>query len=271
MDLFVRILQTSAIAIGIPLALSLLARLFPYKPADLAELKIDFSELQIRYAKWEVAALIPFFAFSFLSGYLIFRGLVWVLHHSIPQGEGSRFLMLPDEYFFALPALFIGILVGAAPTDLLYRLLLKERYAEYTLYGNLKTGFDSWRVIKFLALTIIIPSALLTCLAMDCYAGFTDDRMITNRFWGIGENVRAYQQITRIRQVQSFKAPNGNIIERPFYVLHFNDGSTWSTKNQLYRFAEDSDLNQQKEAELIIFIAGKIGKEVEVQKFSDKD
>jgi hypothetical protein len=180
--------------------------------------------------------------------------------------------MLPDEYFFALPALFIGILVGAIPTDLLYRLLLKERYAEYTLYGNLKTGFDGWRVVKFLALAIIIPSALLACLAMDCYARFTDDRMITNRFWGIGESARAYQQITRIRQVQSFKAPNGNIIERPFYVLHFNDGSIWSTKNQFYRFAEDSDLDQQqREAELIIFIAGKIRKEVEVQEFSDED
>src|SRR5436853_5175083 len=108
-DLLWRFLEVSAIAIGVPLFLRLLAKLFPYKPPDRSEHNLSFPELKNKYAKWEIASLIPLFFFAFLSGYAIYRALIWLSHHSTPQAEVNRYLMLPDQDFFMLPALFISL------------------------------------------------------------------------------------------------------------------------------------------------------------------
>jgi hypothetical protein len=271
MDLLIRILEVSAIAIGVPLILRFFAKLFPHPPRDLSEQQFSFPELQKRYAKWELAFLIPFFSFGFLSGYLIYLGLLWILPYPVPQTGPTRYVMLPDKAFFMLPALFLGILAGGGLSDLLYRLLLGKRYAEYILYGNMKFGIDGWRVFKILALIIIIPSILLTSLAMGCYARFTDDQIITNRFWGIGEESRFYKRITRIKSVKYTHAPNGKVAENPYHVLHFDDGSIWSTRDAFYSADQDPKLSEQKEREIIKFIAGKCNKEIETYDFLEKE
>jgi hypothetical protein len=271
MDLLIRIFEATAIGIGVPLGFYLLAKLFPFKPQTLSGQEVSLDALRSKYAKWEIAALIPFFSFSGVSGYLIFQGLIRIFHHSVPQSPENRFLMLPDQYFFMLPALFAGILSGAIPTDLLYRLLLKKRYAEYALYGNLKAGFDGWKVVKFLAVLILIPSLIFSTLAMDCYARFTDDRIITNRYWGFGETTYNYNQITRIKSVRLIKAPNGNIVENPYHIVHFNNGEIWSTRNTFYRAAQEIKLSPEKEREILAFVAKNCGKEIERYDFLNKD
>lgn len=269
MDLVLRIFEATAVGIGVPLGLYLLAKLFPLKPHTLQN--VSFDVLRSKYAKWEVAALIPFFSFSAVGGYLIFQGLIGIFHHSVPQSHENRYLMLPDQYFFALPALFVGILLGAIPTDLLYRLLLKEKYAEYSLYVSLKAGFDGWKVIKFLSALILVPSLIFTALAMDCYARFTDDRIVTNRFWGLGEIAHNYNQITRIKSVRFIKAPNGAIVENNYHVVHFNDGSIWSTKNLFYRAHQEIKLSDEKEKQIFAFVTMKWGKDIERYDFLNEE
>src|SRR5262245_33987944 len=179
MDLLLRIFETSAIAIGVPLSLYLLAKLFPFKPDALPKQSLSLDVLRSKYVKWEFAALIPFFTFGGIGGYLTYQGLIWVFHHSLPQNGENRYLMLPEEVFFMLPAIFIAPFLGAIPTDLLYRLLLRKNYAEFALYGSMSSGLDSRKVFKFLSILVLIPSLIFTVLAMDCYARFTGDQIIT--------------------------------------------------------------------------------------------
>src|SRR5688572_25084552 len=134
MDLLLRTMEASGIAVGVPLFLYVLARLFPYKPSHESNPTLSLPELRKKYAKWELASLLPFFLTSFLGGYLLFLALNWVSRHSVPKSSGTRWLMLPDKHFFMLPAIFLGILAGAVVTDLLYRFLLgADRYAEFNL------------------------------------------------------------------------------------------------------------------------------------------
>ena len=49
-------------------------------------------------------------------------------------------------------ALSFGIVSSAVPLHFLYRWLLGDRYAEYTHYGNLRVGFDSWKVFRWMAI-----------------------------------------------------------------------------------------------------------------------
>lgn len=257
-------MTASAIAVGVPLFLYVLARLFPYKPSHKSTSTVSLSELREKYTKWELASVLPFFLTSFLGGYLLFAALNWTARHLTPESSGARWLMLPGQYFFMIPAIFLGLAIGGLVTDLLYRFMLgAERYAEFNLYGQLKAGFDTRRVRNFLFAILIIPSSLVTYLAMDCYAKFTDDKMIINAFWGVGESTHAYSDITRIDSIARSKAPNGDIVERPHYLIHFNDGYVWSSKNILYRIDEDPRVNSEKEKEVIQFLANKSGKQIE--------
>src|SRR5215475_5394714 len=209
MDLLMKIIEVFARGVEVPLGLSLLAKLFPFKTNASPKQSLSFDVLSSKYSKWDLAALIPFFAFSGLGGWLLFQGLIWIFHHSIPQNGENRYLMLPAEAFFMLPAIFISPFLGAIPTDLLYRLLLRKNYAEFALYGSMSSGLDSWKVFKFLSILVLVPSMTFTVLAMDCYARFTDDQIITNRYWGLGEIAHNYNQITMIRFVRFIEAPSG--------------------------------------------------------------
>jgi hypothetical protein len=79
MDLLLRIPETSAIAIGVPLGSYLLAKLFPFKPDALPKQNISIDALRRKYVKWEVAALISFFAFAGVGGYLTYQRLIFDL------------------------------------------------------------------------------------------------------------------------------------------------------------------------------------------------
>jgi hypothetical protein len=271
MDLLVIILKALAVPAGVPLVFYLLAKLFPFKPGALPKESVSLDVLRNKYSKWDRVVLIPFFAFSGLGGYLIFQGLIWIFHHSLPQNQENRYFMLPDQYFFALPALFLSILLSVFPIDLLYRLLLKENYAEYVLYGNMRFGIDGWKVIRHMSILVVVPPMICAALAIDCYARFTDDQLITNRYWGFGEIAHNYSQITRIKSVKFVENLRGEIIENPYHVVYFNDGSSWSTRNTFYSADQDLKLSDEREKQILIFVAEKCGKQIERYDFLNKD
>ena len=162
-----------------------------------------------------------------------------------------------------LPAIFLAFVPGAIITDLLYRLLLRQNYTEFTHYGNMCSGIDSRKVFVFLSLLVLIPSMIFSILAIDCYARFTNDQIITNRYWGFGETTHNYSQITRIKSVRYIESLSGKIVERPYHVVHFNDGSIWSTQNSFYSSDQDHKLSDEKEQEILDYVATKCGKEIE--------
>jgi MFS family permease len=279
MDLLLRILEGLTIGLGAPLCLHLLAKLFPYKPQVSLKETVSFDASQkLKYGCLLLASIIPFLALSFVGGFLLIRGLIWTLHQSLPNDDGNRYSMLPDHSVFLFPTVFLGLLLGGPPIDLLHRLILKEKYTEFILYGNLTLVYGNptsvlgnFRASKVLAILILVPCAIFTVLTMDCYARFTDDQIITNRFWGFGETAHNYSQVTGIKFVR-FKAPPGNDGgEAPYHVVHFNDGSIWSTKNVLYMADQKLKQSYEKEREIFAFVAEKCDKEIERYDFLNRD
>lgn len=154
--------------------------------------------------------------------------------------------------------------------DLLWRLLLKEKYVEFILYGNLANGFDTWKVTKVLAIVILIPSVIFNVLIMDSYVRFTNDQIISNRFWGFGETAHNYSQVVRIKSVR-FRGTSDAAVENPYHVVYFNDGSIWSTSNYFYRADQNLKLSAEKEKVILTFVAEKCGKQIEQYDFLNMD
>src|SRR5262249_37616652 len=145
MEWLLRIFEGLFIGVGIPLCLGLLARLFPFKPQIPTGEPLSFDELKSKYNTLMVASIIPYFMFWAAGWYPVYRILVWTLHQSLANGPENRYLMPFDQKLFLLPAIPFALCFSAIPTESLYRLKLKEKYAEYILYGNLLYGFDTWK------------------------------------------------------------------------------------------------------------------------------
>jgi hypothetical protein len=129
-----------------------------------------------------------------------------------------------------LPGFWLGFLSFFLIVDRVQRFVLgKKRYQE-----NLQRGMNRWgdyrpflyRIVAF----VTFATAIGVALCMDFYASFEEDRIVINRFWGIGEvsysysRVRAMVYITHVRNVFGtiFRLP------RPQVVLVFDDGTSWS-------------------------------------------
>src|SRR5215510_8229442 len=132
MDWLYRILVCLTVGIVSPF-FYLLARFFPIKPQIPPKDQVSFDELQSKYAKLVMILHIPYFAFSVVSVYLLYRSLIWIFHHSLPQNIENRYLMLPDLYFFGLPALFASR-IGSGASGKLRTITIRSQ--ELSLSGT---------------------------------------------------------------------------------------------------------------------------------------
>jgi hypothetical protein len=249
-------ISAAAAVFAVIVVFSLLQRWAPYKPPSESNLP-PYEELKRKFLKWEQLSLLPLFIFAGLFTIGWERLLSFFAGLSYASLGDSVFLYTPSPYYWWLPALFLGILTAAIPLTLLFKFLLGPDYGHYVLYGNLRVGFDSQKALRLMAV-IIGPVALISSLlAMNCYTKFSDGEITINRFLGVGEIIYPYSRISAIKSVRYFKAPNGDIKERPYFSIEFDDGERWTTGDGL------RDPDPETDRRLIEFVSGKRGKQLQ--------
>jgi len=70
----------------------------------------------------------------------------------------------------------------------------------------------------------------------------------------VGEISYPYSRISAIKSVRHFKAPNGDIKERPYFSIEFDDGERWTTGAGL------RDPYPETDRRLVEYVSGKCGK-----------
>ena len=239
----------------------LLRRWTPYKPPVDAYLP-PYEELIRKFLKWEQLSLLPLFIFSALLAIAWKRLLIFFAGLSYASLGDSVFLFTPSPDYWWLPSMFLGIITAIIPLTLLFKFLLGGDYDLYVVYGNLRVGFDSVRMVRLIAIIVGPVALVFSLLAMNCYTKFSEDGIAINRFLSVGEIRYSYSRISAIKSVRYFKAPNGDIKERPYFAIEFNDGENWTTGDGLRD--PDPDLDRR----LIEFVYGRSGKrplEVEME------
>jgi hypothetical protein len=56
-----------------------------------------------------------------------------------------------------------------------------------------------------------------------------------NSLIALGESVYPLAEITELRTIAGFIAPNGNHVQTPYYEIAFNDGFRWNNSQDLYQ------------------------------------
>ena len=215
-------------------------KLIPYK-ASTIECQKSLEELKREYTKWELFAILPFFvcvAALMYFWYGLFRDMADWFAHGLPP---CHYLFMPCWAFWALPALFLGIITSALPVILLYKALLRERYAEYIHYTNLKAGFDGLKVFAWISAPIVVLAVAAVVIGINTYTQFKDDAIVIKRPVAWRPVAYPYGRVAAVAEVARLVAPNGNLVDRTHYVIRFDDGTSWTSEDGMHEGEPEHD------------------------------
>ena len=230
-----------------PIIMGLLGKIKSLQPEKTTEKDLD--QLEEEYSKWNNLSLVPFFIFSFSIGFLIWYGLDNLSTYRMSLLEESVYLFPPARAAWAIPAVFMSIILSGIPLHYLYLWILgKERYSEFNQYTNLKFGIDGAKIVKYMCVVIVPACLIFTLLAMDSYIRVTKNSFIANPLLSLGAKEFSFEEIHSIVLTKSFKAPNGKIVRRPFYTIAFKNGYTYGLKSTM------SELDYKQQQEVIDYI-----------------
>ncbi len=249
-----------AAAVGVPITMRALARLFPARPAP-RETALTLDELRARYQGWELGL-----GFGALVGAIPFAFLFWLVLCALAAAHAK--LLPPAElvwsaapFLWSIPAMFLGLVVMFPVGGLLARRLLRDRYDEYLAYQQLKSGMDAAKVARILGTVVSLAAAVFVFLGLDWSVRADREALTLNTFLSIGDVRHPWADVRAIRTAPSFIAPNGNRVSRREYVVRFADGRSWSTDGEL---SDASPAEKQRLAALVAERSGVAIEEVRV-------
>jgi hypothetical protein len=213
-------------AICVPIIFALLRKSRTYKYVGESQTAKTDDEVTGRYRKWDRVARLLVILFAGILGYLFWLMLCAVETARTALLGSANFLLTPLPIFFALPALFAGILFAAIPLKfVLTKILGSEGYDRLVNYWDRRQGINSKRLFRHLVIfgiTLIVASVLL---AFQTYATASAEGLTIHPYFAIHEREYGWSDISRITFVKSFSAPNGSVRrDRPYYVVEMTDG-----------------------------------------------
>jgi hypothetical protein len=208
---------------------SILRRIFP---ALTSEEPITDEERSV-YRRWEAGAILPFFLLTALLGYAWYLGLTWAASLFNHEAHGTRFLLQALPPYWWIPAIFLGMITSMIPLDWLYRTLLRDRYRRYERYCMERVGFDPRRLYVCIVVIFFAGAAVFFLAGVTSYSRFTDAGIEIQRPFSLRSSFYEYARVRAIEYRATFRAPAGNRVQTPHYVILFDDGRSWSSRDGL--------------------------------------
>jgi hypothetical protein len=103
------------------------------------------------------------------------------------------------------------------------------RALKYESWSNAKTGFNATRLLRIFALTIGLPIAIATILALPIHTSIGETGVEIGHFAAIRPTDCSYSAVRGITVVDGLRLRDGSLEKRPAIVLDFSDGTRWSS------------------------------------------
>ncbi len=221
-------IAATSVAVAIPLAMRLLAKLFPAKPTAAAA--PSFDALAAKYRRWDGILAVMILAVAAPASFVLYRLLVWIANWCaglLPRADMVLAPITPAYWF--LPALMLGLLCGIVVALGIVRRLLGERNSEYEAYWARASKMDSVKANRVVMEVCAGLCAMLIFLGLRTYVLVSGDALIVNGYFSLGETRYHLADIRKIETAPRFIAPNGDTVARREYVVTFADGRRWTT------------------------------------------
>ncbi len=218
-----------------------------------------FDEIESSFTRIEE---IQFAIFLILSG-LFCYGFASLSRVIIELEVSSKFeyeyLIKPDFRLILLISIFIGFVYSILVVYSLTKLYLKN-WDDFLIYGMEKYYPWYWSFLKAFSKGLLVLSLLAFILALDWYTVFDQDKIIVNDYFSTESRTYSYSDIKKINEHDKRIAPNGNIADRPCFVITFLDDEIWDSSESGY---SDHEENRA----LIEFVIAKSNKELEYSEY----
>lgn len=205
-----------------------LQRFSPILPVEF-EPGLNKSELRQKYQSL-TRLLLGAFLFSWVLLTLIIH---WMLDALITW----RLSFLYDVLYIVPPDYRV-VLFNAASVSFIVCFLVFWRIAyfklltgweEYQQFINIYFRFDMVRFARYFTRVLTLFTILLTLLVFDWYTTFGDEEIKANDFVGLGTRKYEYNSIVEIKDIKKRENLLGDIVDKPFCVMTFEDHYKWKS------------------------------------------
>lgn len=164
----------------------------------------------------------------------------------VPQDAGTVHSIPMERWFWALPALFLGIVTSPIPTYILMAPFLGSRFWGFIRQQDLKYGGYARTGLIIVAACAFINIPLLYC-GWRATANFLPDRVILHHVFA-APTEHPYAAVKALEYARSYHKGWNCVIR-----LRFTDGTSWSGNNG------DEDATRHRELEILRFVSRRSG------------
>lgn len=227
----------------IPLVLSFLAFIFPYKSSQSAS-SIGYGTLKSKYSKWEHFAVFPLFGYIILFTYLLGQLALSIFNQLKVESSDVCFLLLPPSFMWYAVSCLLTFGLITVPMNITYKLILgADGYEEYLMYTNIKNGFDGMKVLRPIFFIFSIFATIGFFLLTDYSIKIFKDKIEFDDFLSLKPRSQNISSINAIHFVKMVKYKKEDA-EKPHHYIEFKDGSFWDTNDGIGAVDKETEMIQ---------------------------
>jgi hypothetical protein len=197
-----------------------------------------------------------------VAGFMIYKLLPWLLDLRLSFVTDQVIMVKHTESMSLLIAVFSGMLIAIPVSFFIAKRKLKADWPEYLAYQNLKYRFNYMKATKYTTWALTVIVAFLLVLFFGWYSAFGNQEIKINGALSLSSKIYRYSDITKAKELESLYAPNGNIVNDPHFVIEFNDGQKWNSR-------ESGFDNFDQDKQIIELIRSKTNLELIKQEFDN--
>lgn len=228
---------------GVTIVFLLFQLIFPFKIPQ----KVDLSLIEInkkKYNRLEGFTILWIFLSVGLISILIYIFGTRLTELSFPSEY--EYIVTPTGSYWFFPGLILGFGLIRVPMEFIYKLILKGEYRTYTLYTNMKHGFNGekiWRPIEFI---LTISGIIVFVLGLNWFVRFDQNQKTIeiNELFKVETVSYKINEITEIYHFNKYVTKKGKTKRIDNYSIKMKDSYEWNS--YIYGF-----FSIQKDKELI--------------------
>jgi hypothetical protein len=212
------------------LVFALARKYMPAKASRAPKQDYSLSDLELRFSgtQWIVAVSMVIVGFLFAIGA---HAAIVGLNRAIAAADGpARIYLWPQS---AIWWFFPGIGALALSWEITLQIWSalggREDASLYAQWTSLKAGFDSTRILRWMAVLIALPIGILTVLELSVHTALTQEE-IRDCGYAFGScKIYRYADAQRKTIIDGFRDRDSKLIRRAGIVIDFKDGRRWSS------------------------------------------
>jgi hypothetical protein len=224
-----------------------LARKYLKSSARLSETQLSELDARFQETKWVVG--ITMIAVAVLFAWATHRLLV-LLNRYLAAGDG------PETSLRLWPQTAIWwFFPGFGAVALCWEITLKlwsafgqgDTARLYRLWSDGRAGFDCTRILRWMALVIVLPIGFFTVLGLPMHTALRPQEIHDCGYAWAGCKTFEYSKAVRMTLIEGFRDRDGKLHARAGIILDFADGRRWSS-------ADSGDFNKSVDPGLSTYL-----------------